>query len=209
MMKTLNITMLAMLVASSMAWAGSHHDHGKKNFERPAFSEVDANNDGDISFDEFKSYAEANPRYKGLFEKRDENGDGMLSEDEFSEGKRHKRGPDFSELDSNSDGFLTQAEMKAHVDSKNMHQKMFSGLDEDGNGVVSSDEYNQFKPMKKHHKRMKHMMFEEMDANGDGQISQAEAKAHFESKAPRHEKLFKYLDANEDGVITKDELKRK
>ena len=41
-----------------------------------------------------------------------------------------------------------------------------------------------------------------IDANGDGQISAAEAKGH-----PRLEKNFAAIDTNKDGQLSKDEIK--
>lgn len=43
--------------------------------------------------------------------------------------------------------------------------------------------------------------FKEMDKNGDGQITQEEARA-----IPRLKENFEQLDANADGVLTRDEI---
>lgn len=43
--------------------------------------------------------------------------------------------------------------------------------------------------------------FKEMDQNGDGQITQEEAKA-----VPQLEERFEQLDANADGVLTPEEI---
>jgi Ca2+-binding EF-hand superfamily protein len=50
-------------------------------------------------------------------------------------------------------------------------------------------------------------VFGEMDANHDGKVTEAEAKAWREAqKAKREDAMFKRMDKNGDGALTKDEM---
>lgn len=98
----------------------------------------------------------------------DTNGDGMISASEHAAGTQAK----FARMDTDRDGQVTAAEMEAG--HKGASEKM-SMMDGDGNGMISTTE----------HSAAAQTMFDEADANDDGNLSQQEWKAHHESKMDR------------------------
>lgn len=80
------------------------------------FAEADTNGDGALSVDELQAQASermaeriAN-RAERMLERRDANGDGLLQQSELQEG-RDGRG--FARIDSDEDGFISEAEFDA------------------------------------------------------------------------------------------------
>jgi Ca2+-binding EF-hand superfamily protein len=120
------------------------------------FARYDKNKDGKVTRDEFKGG-------KTLFDAYDADKDDVLVMDEIKEAKQAAAGPNFRELDTDKDGFVTRREWqgtqeefdavdldhdgvwskldraleKRHVQAKGEIQ-MF---DTDKNGVISSDEW--------------------------------------------------------------------
>ena len=105
--------------------------------------------------------------------KADANGDGMISRDEAQAGLPQLY-KHFDEVDANHDGQVTAEELQA------FHQKMQAARRQ-----KAADR------------------FKNVDTDGDGRISRAEAQAG----APRLAAHFDEIDANKDGFITPDELK--
>ncbi len=108
--------------------------------ERPSFTELDTDGDGQLSVAEIKAIGDAR------FASMDTNGDGMITADEASAhaaGMASKRaGKMFERMiqwrDANGDGGLSQAEM-----GDNGPEKMFMRADGDGDGMISAEEYEQ------------------------------------------------------------------
>lgn len=118
----------------------------------------------------------------------------------------------FARMDANGDGVLNDADREARL------AKRFEGLDTDGNGSISREEFvaghddkgghhmadgDEDKPGPKgrgdkHHGGMRGAMMDKADTNGDGAVSSAEFKA-------AHMAMFDKADTNKDGTITKDE----
>ncbi|MET3930979.1 Ca2+-binding EF-hand superfamily protein [Lysobacter sp. OAE881] len=103
----------------------------------------------------------------------DTDGDGMVSSAEHAAGAKTM----FTQMDANSDGKVTAAEMDAHHAAKmggksGDRMKMSSAdkikkLDTDGDGAISAAE----------HDAGSAQMFTKMDTNGDGNLTAAEMKA--------------------------------
>ena len=72
------------------------------------FDAIDANRDGQVTFEELRAYHEAQ-RGKHGAKSADANGDGKVSREEFLA----RAGARFDRLDANKDGVLTAEEMKA------------------------------------------------------------------------------------------------
>ncbi len=79
----MSLTALCLLVGSVHA-----DEHGEKDANN-AFMKADANNDGRVSFDEYKAAHEA--RLKARFERRDINKDGFIDMDEKKVAKQKRK----------------------------------------------------------------------------------------------------------------------
>lgn len=97
----------------------------------------------------------------------DSDGDGQISREEFQP-PRHRGGPKmFKRADADGDGELTREEMLAAVESAGERQAKMP------------------------------QMFDAMDTDGNGVVSQAEAQNH----------AFARMDSNGDGFVSQDEAK--
>jgi len=113
---------------------------------------------------------------KVMLDYLDTNGDGILDQGEFTNGTAKG----FSDLDRDSDGFITKEEMDAV-----------------GAELSESEGGNTF--LGKAAGLLLSGLLMTMDENKDGQISKAEFNKGCES-------MFKKLDDNQDGQLNKDEL---
>lgn len=167
----------------------------------------DKNGDGKLSKDELPE------RMQGMFARGDVNKDGFLSKEEIeklagSSGGNERGGPGgpqgmrpdpvFAALDTDNDGVISAAEIKASATS-------LSKLDKNGDGQLTQDE---LRPNMGpggmrggNPAEMIDRLFAENDKNGDGKLSKAEAPE-------RVQELFDRADQNKDGFLTKDELRK-
>lgn len=112
----------------------------------------------------------------------------------------HQNGPgriSFEMLDTDGDGKLTEAEMKAQKSVQ------FNKTDANGDGLLSTDEIlarGKDRIGERMAERIGHMI-ERRDANGDGMLSLGEME-----NMPRGEHLFKRLDTDGDGAISAEEF---
>ncbi|WP_456386869.1 EF-hand domain-containing protein [Profundibacter sp.] len=103
----------------------------------------------------------------------------------------------FEMLDTDGDGRLTEAEMKAQKSVQ------FSKTDTNGDGLLSTDEMlarGKERVGERMAKRISHMI-ERRDANSDGMLSLGEME-----NMPRGKNLFKRLDTDGDGAISAEEF---
>ncbi|AFC22760.1 EF-hand domain-containing protein [Saprospira grandis] len=112
--------------------------------------------------------------------------------------KKERLSPEerFEKVDANQDGQISQAEAKGRL------KKNFATIDADQNGFISLEELKN-KPKgqgKKGKRKGKGKRFEKLDADQDGQISEAEAKGPIKEN-------FATIDSNQDGFISQEELK--
>lgn len=105
------------------------------------------------------------------------------------------KGKFMSFFDSNNDNIVTLDELNA------ASIKRFSAMDADGNGRVTEDEFSTYV----NERRTEHKMqaFNNIDSNGDNQISKEEYLSY---KAKQAEQRYSAMDANADGIVTKDEF---
>ena len=136
---------MMFLIAGAVAMpamADGHGDH-RKGAERVknVVKQMDANNDGAISFDEFRM-----PEGRDAPELRmDANGDGEITRDEVSQiaTQRTEEALDrVDALDADGDGVVTQGERR---------RAAFNRMDGDGDGQITKSE---FKEARKDRRRM-------------------------------------------------------
>ena len=125
---------LAAGTVAMPAMADGHGDH-RKGGERmkSAVKQMDANNDGAISFDEFRV-----PDGRDAPEMRmDANGDGKITRDEVSQiaTQRTEEALDrFDALDADGNGVITQGERR---------RAAFNRMDGDGDGQITKSEFRE------------------------------------------------------------------
>lgn len=114
-------------------------------------------------------------------------------------GKHGGMGIEFSSLDADGDGQLTQEELES---AKSM---MLAELDSDGDGMVSEEELAAAIEARMSERAASYAarMIERLDEDGDGMVSVDEFSGHGDS-----DKLFSRLDRDEDGMISEDEFNR-
>ena len=138
---------VAAIAIGSVAVAHGNGDRGDRGargpmMDRPEFSELDTNADGQLSPEELTAPRDAR------FAEADANGDGLLSAEEMAaqvEAQRQDRAARGVErmierMDANDDGQLSLEEMTARRDGKGM----FERLDADEDGVISEEEFAKF-----------------------------------------------------------------
>jgi len=107
----------------------------------------------------------------------------------------------FEEIDADSDGKITAAELKAHADAR------FGAADTNGDGLLDADEM-QARMLAQAATRMQERsarMIEMMDSDADGKLSAAELQAG-PRKGDRFERMMSRLDTDEDGAISRAEM---
>jgi calcium-dependent protein kinase len=129
-----------------------------------------------------------------LFKKFDKNGDGKLSGDEIAEMMRSiGRNPAemkqlMSDADQNNDGTIDQKEFQQMIATGELSQKekaenAFRTFDTDGSGAVDVAELRAFFPDMPERELKK--LIQEVDKNGDGQISMDEWVAAMGAMKPK------------------------
>lgn len=115
-------------------------------------------------------------------------------------GGRHHRGfggIDFEQVDANGDGTITEAEMLAAAGDR------FQDADGNGDGIVSLEEFAAAQESLQEERRQARLerIFDRLDANEDGELTQEELEA---SVAER----FDRMDRNDDGELTPERPRR-
>ncbi|MBU2982922.1 EF-hand domain-containing protein [Lentibacter algarum] len=111
--------------------------------------------------------------------------------------KGEGRHMNFEQLDTNSDGKLSQEELKAGGDQR------FTQSDSNNDGKITKDEAVA-KAGERAGQRFDKML-EKFDADKDGALTQDEIRAG--KREARMEKMFKRADTDNDGFISEEEMK--
>jgi Ca2+-binding EF-hand superfamily protein len=161
---------------------------------------LDENKDGKLSKEEVPE------RMQGIFVRADADHDGFLTREELTKataaqdraGRSGGPPPDlvFRALDTDQDGTLSATEIAGATSA-------LKTLDKDGDGALSGQELRPLRgpggPGGRDPREMINHLFEENDANHDGQLTRAEMPE-------RMQEMFERADLNKDGVVTKEEM---
>lgn len=114
--------------------------------ERPNFSQLDTDGNGEISADEMQA------RANGRFAQMDTNGDGVVTATELEEMSSRRVARLMERADANKDGQLTQDEMREARQTQRM-ARMMERFDTDGSGGLSPEEFRAAGEARKGHRK--------------------------------------------------------
>lgn len=105
----------------------------------------------------------------------------------------------FGEIDADSNGEITQAELTAHAEAR------FAKADTNGDGLLDKSEMMSARAARGGERSER--MLKKYDADGSGALDAEElAKAAEDRGGRRGNRMFKRLDANEDGKLSLEEM---
>jgi hypothetical protein len=136
----------------------------RRRAEGPALAQLDANDDGMISLDEFLARHEDRPEL--LLERRDENGDGFLSREELEP----REGPRRPDIDRAAVQACMQEEHPELAAPAGIEER-FDTLDSDDNSLLDTDELAAGRLAQAEER------FARLDTDADGQLTQDELRA--------------------------------
>ncbi len=137
-----NALILSVLIPVGLAVSLPAYAMGPRDgAERPSFTELDANGDGQLTLAELEAHGEAR------FAATDTDGDGLLSRDELiaAGAARVARGVDarLERFDDNEDGMLSANEADDMRPRRPSPERIFGHMDADGDGVVTEAEFEE------------------------------------------------------------------
>ena len=127
-MKAIGITVFIVMLGGLLLWSAPQRQRPQGRLD-PA--QMDVNNDGKISKEEWKGPAD-------LFTRIDADKDGYITREEMRQnrpqrGDRRRGRPNFSEMDTNNDGKVSKDEWKGPAD-------LFDRIDANQDGSIVQDE---------------------------------------------------------------------
>ena len=114
---------------------------------------------------------------------------------------KNRMGAHFEQMDTNGDGYLDKAELKAAREAR------FTAMDANGDGALTADEISNHRAdkMAKYAKSGKRgeARFKKLDTDGNGTLSKEEfdagmSKHHAKRFQKRQARMMEHLDANKD-----------
>ena len=142
------------------------------------FTEMDANRDGQVTREERRAQHQARGgegrrggHHRAAFSRADANNDGNITREEFLARPNQA----FDRIDANRNGIIEASERpQPRERGEGGARRERFNPDADGNGSISQSE----------HAAMGARMFERMDANSDGRVTQDERQARRGPRAP-------------------------
>ncbi|WP_168168882.1 EF-hand domain-containing protein [Shinella sp. HZN7] len=188
-----------LLLSGAAAPAFAAKGEGRHGPRHAAMIErLDANKDGKVSLDEFKTNISA------TFKTFDADGDGQVTKDEikarhdaFRDARKAVRAATDTDKDKAREALRAAGPFMLPGAGR-----MFDRADTDGNGTLSEAEVL----------ASAQKIFERRDSNKDGAIDTADARPHKgkgrhgKGGEERAERMLKRLDANSDGKVSQEEL---
>lgn len=182
------VTLIAMAISSATAMADEGRANGRfmKYFDTNAdgsvdmaefkiaaaerFKKMDADNDGIVSKDEFRSHMRArkDERKEKSFARMDTNGNGSIERDEFLAHKKARAERKFTRMDKDANGSVSKEEYASCKKRKYDKKGMLKRIDTNGDGQVTRDE--SLSAWTK--------WFKYIDANNDQVVTADEVKAY-------------------------------
>lgn len=215
-MKNLKLSLLALSMGTMMAVTAQEKNNDMPPQREDFFEVIDANADGELSLEEFKTGKEKMEakhleRRKEMFKEMDVDGNGQISASEF-ENFKPKR-PDSDKKEGKKGNKMKKG---AGKDMRNMSaEDLFAELDKDGDGTVSKEEFKAHrkggkgrdgKPCDMPRKRMNaEEVFAKIDADGNEVITLTEmenAKRPGAKKEMDKKAIFEEMDADGNGEVT-------
>lgn len=154
--------------------------------------------------------AQAKPEGEGKGKKFDINGDGLISKAEVDASGKKRLIENFDKIDTNGDGNLTREEMKARREmagkggeGKGKGKGKLKEADTNGDGALSLNEATDA--------GMDRLVenFGKIDADGNGQVTKEEMKAHrkmaHESGEGKGKGKLREADTDQNGALSIDE----
>ncbi|ASK18372.1 EF-hand domain-containing protein [Halomonas sp. N3-2A] len=185
------------------------------------FGALDTSLDGLLSFDELKAGLAGkatDSELRALIGAVDKNGDGLISKQELTNasisdlrvGITSTLSKSFSDLDSNVDGLLTFAELKAGlggIATDETLRAMMHGMDLNNDGVINKLESIVIAEMP-NDAVLTTVLKNKMDALGSKTLTAAQVKQALSPIASDEDiaQLIKRVDKNGDGIISAEEL---
>lgn len=139
------------------------------------FARLDADNNGQVTREEMRAQRGEHRRrgrgghHRASFERADANNDGAITREEFLA----RPNATFARLDANSDGVISESERPQRRQRAEGERRERPNFDANDDRQISRSEWDQ----------MGAAMFQRLDANSDGRVTQEEAR---EGRGRRH-----------------------